>query len=117
MLSSEELAGKVYLNLVHYNLWCGVSVVRCGDEYIVKGCPPPATDSNNNTNSTSDDVEYIVPVLKTTKVSMKVLDSVFEAIEATEGLKPKKIILGIVDVDGTVVYYNVHDGIQKPRQS
>ena len=51
------------------------------------------------------------------KLSVKEINQWFKIIKTTIGYRPKRIIIAIINDDGTIVYYFIHDGITKPRQN
>jgi tRNA-splicing endonuclease subunit Sen15 len=77
--------------------------------------------------------EWILPTRLNEKWTLRRLAEVFDAITsvppspetaAAESDRPdnpwrttKRVLLGTVDSDSTVVYYIVHDGVVKPRQN
>lgn len=76
------------------------------------------------------ELEWILPTRLNEKWSLRRLAEVFDAITSvppsttTEQERPenpwrttKRVLLGTVDSDSTVVYYFVHDGVVKPRQN
>ncbi|KAH7412160.1 tRNA-splicing endonuclease subunit Sen15 [Phaeosphaeria sp. MPI-PUGE-AT-0046c] len=78
------------------------------------------------------ELEWVLPTRLNEKWSLRRLAEVFDAISsvppsstATVHQDPpknpwrttKRVLLGTVDSDSTVVYYFVHDGVVKPRQN
>ncbi|EEQ42781.1 conserved hypothetical protein [Candida albicans WO-1] len=72
------------------------------------------------------DLEWIIPrrliynssqTQDQSKLSVKEINQWFKIIKTTIGYRPKRIIIAIINDDGTIVYYFIHDGITKPRQN
>lgn len=72
------------------------------------------------------DLEWIIPrrliynssqTQDQLKLSVKEINQWFKIIKTTIGYRPKRIIIAIINDDGTIVYYFIHDGITKPRQN
>ncbi|RCK60745.1 tRNA-splicing endonuclease subunit SEN15 [Candida viswanathii] len=106
---------QVRLNLIHYNLWNNVTAHAHGPHAYLSGHPREKLVSTD-----PDEIrkEWIVPrLLKDEKLSVQEINEWFETIEKDEGARPARLIIGIINDDGTVVYYFIHDGIVKPRQN
>ncbi|EMG46893.1 SEN15 tRNA-splicing endonuclease subunit SEN15 [Candida maltosa Xu316] len=110
---TSSLIDQVRLNLIHYNLWTNVE--KYESENILSGLPKEKL-TNTDVDITK---EWIIPrTLTDSKLSVLQINSFFKTItKLNNEVRPKRIILGIVNDDGTVVYYFVHDGITKPRQN
>ncbi|KAF1844752.1 uncharacterized protein K460DRAFT_284434 [Cucurbitaria berberidis CBS 394.84] len=92
-----------------------------------------AGESNTLDVKAQPEREWILPTRLNEKWTLRRLAAVFDAISmvppAFEASAPeqetpanpwrttKRVVLGTVDSDSTVVYYIVHDGIVKPRQN
>jgi len=66
------------------------------------------------------EIEWVVPMHLSEKLTLKQLAEVFDSVELSEPLaegRCKRLLMAIVHDDSTVVYYFVHDGIVKPRQN
>ncbi|VEU19278.1 DEKNAAC100680 [Brettanomyces naardenensis] len=117
MITNRATCIKVRTNLVHYNLWSDVSLVEFEEEtlheklMLLKGKNPKSEEENSN------GYDYVLPVLKQTKLTLQDIDLIFQHLTEMEGYEVGKIVLGIMDFDGTVVYYNIHPGVQKPKNS
>ncbi len=76
--------------------------------------------------------EWILPTRLNEKWTLRRLAAIFDAIDIVppapasatgpdESVNPwrttKRVLLGTVDSDSTVVYYIIHDGVVKPRQN
>ncbi|OWB65435.1 hypothetical protein B5S30_g759 [[Candida] boidinii] len=77
------------------------------------------TDEDKNQDKNHDLKEWVLPILKSTQLTIEKIDLIFENIKSTSDLKqrPQRILLGIIDDDSSIVYYTIHDGVTKPRQS
>lgn len=105
---------QVKQNLVFYNLWTDVHEISLSTETVLKGTP--------NNKLLGDEVEegqpeIVLPVQIDEAVSPRRLNSVFEELQLQHGVRPKRLVLGIVNDEGTVVYYFVHDGVAKPKKN
>ncbi|CCK71454.1 Sen15p KNAG_0H00380 [Huiozyma naganishii CBS 8797] len=116
----EELVEK---SLIHLQLWKDVVVE---DKLVVwKGVPvrlltgcPPHVLSHDEKPADGIGREYILPVnmtqYKEEQVTLAFLDIVFSELCAKD---TKRIILAIVNTDGTVVFYFVYNGVHKPKRN
>lgn len=108
-----DTAQQVKTNLVHYNLWQNVEVHSLDGIHILCGIPPARLDQNDEENQK----EWVVPEsMNHDSVSMDVIGGWFDRI-AHVTTRPKRVTMAVVNDDGTVVYYFVHDGVVKPRQN
>lgn len=108
-----DLAAQVETNLVHYTLWTNVQVFRNNGLAILRGLPPSKLADLDPENLQ----EWVVPkAMHEAMCSMEEISLWFNRVAEID-LRPKRITLAIVNDDGTVVYYFVHDGVTKPRQN
>ncbi|OBA22394.1 hypothetical protein METBIDRAFT_39931 [Metschnikowia bicuspidata var. bicuspidata NRRL YB-4993] len=108
-----DLAAQVEKNLVHYNLWTDVRVFRKDDRFAVLQGQPPSKLAENDAMQP----EWVVPKsMNDVKCSMAEIAAWFDYV-ATISERPKRVTMAIVQDDGTVVYYFVHDGVTAPRQN
>lgn len=81
----------------------------------------PTTVTTSTANETiieyGPKVEFVYPIRIHEKVTMQFISKIFENIEEQISVRPKRVILGILGDDGTIVYYFVHDGIVKPKKN
>lgn len=112
---------EVVTNLVHYNLWSDVKshvdTTECasnGSEYaVISGMPPAKLDLLDPDRQR----EWVIAKLMESKTcDMKEIELYFETITRLDK-RPKRLTLGLLNDDGTVAYYFIHDGIIKPRQN
>ncbi|QPG77077.1 hypothetical protein FOA43_004476 [Brettanomyces nanus] len=119
MISTKATLNKVKTNLTHYCLWLNVSEVRFFDKTVnetisvLKGQNPKA----DNDSGCANNYDYVLPVMKDTKLTLQTIDLIFYHLELNEGSPVDKLVLGIMDFDGTIVYYNIHPGVHKPKNS
>lgn len=99
-----SLVEKVKTNLSFYNLWTEISEVPTDSETLVRGRP--------HEKISEDDFEIVLPIHLNEKLTMERIDNVFKSVSP----RPKKILLGVVNTDSTIVYYFIHDGISKPKK-
>ncbi|KAK6363564.1 hypothetical protein TWF730_000990 [Orbilia blumenaviensis] len=79
----------------------------------------PTTKSSSSERPPAD-MEYVLPVHLTEKLSLRAWASVFDNLPTPSGgddANKKRIVVAVVSGDSTVVYYIMHDGIVKPRQN
>lgn len=141
------LSEQVYSNLVHYNLWTEVTMHNHNDDSVVRDsisidaiesrkivahCPqiitnksvravfsvlsglPPAKLDQLDPEGLR---EWIIARLMTpTTNSMDEIELYFVAISKFTD-RPKRLTLALVNDDGTITYYFVHDGAIKPRRN
>lgn len=113
---SSSIIDQVKLNLIHYNLWNEVNIHENDGYSYLSGKPREKLINTDNEIKK----EWIIPkLLKDSKLSVQEINKWFNKIENDqgEGKRPERLIIGIVNDDGTVVYYFIHDGIVKPRQN
>ncbi|ODQ78241.1 hypothetical protein BABINDRAFT_9464 [Babjeviella inositovora NRRL Y-12698] len=113
-----SLAEIVATNLVHYNLWTAVEDVVLSSRTVLCGAPPPTSVIATDSSTVLSDQEYVLPLLVSEKLTLATLDGIFREIaERRAGVRPEKVIGGILNTDGTVVYYFIWDGVAKPRKN
>lgn len=142
-----SLVELVELNLTYHLLWSEIDTVsiefKTNDDKLHKiglihGKPPKQlnptipykkedieteteteTDEEKNQDRKDDLKEWVLPILKSTQLTIEKIDLIFENIKSASDLnqRPKRILLGIIDDDSSIVYYTIHDGVTKPRQS
>lgn len=111
------LADTVKTNLIHYNQWTTVTDLHIstdkGPLVLLRGKPPVVLPSTEEIG-----LEWVVPILMLAKkTSAAEIELWFQGIALESGNRPKRITMAMVNDDGTVVYYFVHDGVVKPRQN
>ncbi|KFA75194.1 hypothetical protein S40288_00196 [Stachybotrys chartarum IBT 40288] len=62
------------------------------------------------------ELEWVLPIHLSEKWSLASFAAVFDSIKEA-GPRGKRIVLGILHNDSTVVYYLMHEGMVKPRQN
>lgn len=107
-------------NLSYFQYWTDVQLEdkilpwKGTDLRLVSGIPP------NKLSNDDPEIqkEYILPVNMTQHkeefITLECLDLVFEKLCDKD---TKRIILGIVNSDGTIVYYFIYNGIHKPKKN
>lgn len=107
-------------NLAYFQFWTEVkleerSLTWRGTQLrLVSGIPP------NKLSNDDPEIqrEYILPVnmtqYKEEFITLECLDLIFEQLCGSE---TKRIIFGIVNSDGTVVFYLVYKGLHKPKKN
>lgn len=116
-----SLSDQVVTNLVHYNLWTDVkthnATAECAETIpsyaVISGMPPAKLDQLDPEGQR----EWVIAKLMESRTcDMKEIELFFNNIEKLDH-RPKRLTLGLVNDDGTVTYYFIHDGIIKPRQN
>ncbi|EGW34976.1 uncharacterized protein SPAPADRAFT_58100 [Spathaspora passalidarum NRRL Y-27907] len=110
---TSTLAEQVKINLTHYNQWSDVVIHAVSNElFAISGKPPQKLDDKEI------DVEWIVPKTNSnSKLSVDEINQWFKRIAEIHGNPPQRIAIAVVNDDGTIVYYFIHEGIVKPRQN
>ncbi|AMD20889.1 HDR147Wp [Eremothecium sinecaudum] len=110
----DGLVRLVRDNLVYYHLWTNVKALPIRAGHVLGGLPPSQL-SNDDSEITT---EYVYPVqlkqYKSGNLTLQLLDEIFVDLQ---DVSCKRIILGIVNDDGTVVYYTVYKGLHKPKKN
>ncbi|CAK7896196.1 tRNA-splicing endonuclease subunit Sen15p [[Candida] anglica] len=105
-----SLIEQVQTNLVHYNLWTNV---RQRTPEILTGFPPAKLIQDDPESLE----EWVIPKLMADKnMPLTEIESWFKSITNISH-RPKRITVGLVNDDSTVVYYFIHDGMVKPRKN
>jgi tRNA-splicing endonuclease subunit Sen15 len=116
-LDLRSLATHVHTNLVHYNLWTNVQIhnVSTNDVVVLSGTPATKLRPDDADGLT----EWVVArsLVPDYSVTTAQINQWFSAIEELNGTRPSRVTIAIVNDDGTVVYYFIHDGVVKPRQN
>lgn len=111
------LINRVKENLEHFNLWTSVTIHlydECKINFL-SGIPPTKLNIKDIDGLT----EWIVPLNFEKKlITVNEVDRWFNEIgkinfKNSESKRPKRLTIAIVDNDGTISYYFVHDGLIK----
>lgn len=135
---NHQLASLVSENLEEQQLWKEVqihthsSTGRLLPRPLVSGLPPRRLylhpddqielikANSTYTDEGAPEVEWVLPTHIDEKWTLKSFAEVFGALDAPQPSRsdrPKRLVLGTLHDDSTVVYYLIHDGIVKPRQN
>ncbi|SCU83115.1 LAME_0C04016g1_1 [Lachancea meyersii CBS 8951] len=112
-MDNSELVELVKTNLSHQQLWDSVRSFKLSnsDTWMVNGLPPHKLSNDDEELET----EWILPVelqqYNSGNMTLEMADQFFAE------LKCRRIILGIVNDDGTVVYYFMYKGLHKPKKN
>lgn len=122
MTTDASIAEETRINLVYYNKWKDARIVEFYQEggkgklYFLLGKPTSKLDAEDD-----DDLEeWVIPRGVRESGSLKVceIEFWFKSISMImQGVRPKRITIGLVNDDSTIVYYFIHDGITQPRQN
>lgn len=111
----NRLCDLVFVDLVHHHLWTETELVKLGDFSIV--CGRPSQQLSNDDEAHSDSKEFVYPILMSqyasSRFSMSHLDHIFSHLPQDA----KRLTLGIVNDDGTIVYYFIYKGLRKPKKN
>ncbi|CAG59171.1 uncharacterized protein GVI51_F06017 [Nakaseomyces glabratus] len=125
----SNLTERVRDNLLHFHLWTEVEEVpkqlNWKDDRIINilvGRPPHKLSNDDDEEQEGDckraKKEYILPVemsmYKEGYLTLELLDKIFDDLCAAS---TQRLLLGIVNDDGTVLYYFAHKGIYKPKKN
>ncbi|CDK24402.1 unnamed protein product [Kuraishia capsulata CBS 1993] len=120
-------------NLVHFHLWTSIqtfpkSSAKGTPHGVVRGVPPKKLSETTSISSTGEtessttdkpdgdtSEEWVLPLSISDKLTVENIEQIFESIRSVGSYRPKRIIAGLLDDDGSVVYYFIHDGLVKPR--
>lgn len=97
---------SVYADLAISHAWEDMKI-----HYLDDPCRPllSGIDRSKGTNR-----RLVYPISASGSTSIKELDTLFQATQHSLGNEQKKVLLGIVHTDSTVVYYTLNEGIVKP---
>lgn len=132
----SELTLQVKQNLQYYTLWTDVTVHQMSlaqplDQAltqstpqtqnlteqleIISGYPPQKLTSADKDHS----LEWVIPIFVNSQanITVKNINYWFQKIKGLTGIRPVRVTVALVNVDSTVVYYFVHDGLVKPVQN
>lgn len=133
----ELMEAMVRDSLVHFHSWTDVRLGEKSlkwegsDIRLLSGTPPHrlSNDDNDTTapgsssggvesNNTESALEYILPVsmtqYKNEHITLECMDLIFEKLcDATT----KRLVMAIINDDGTIVFYFIYKGIHKPRKN
>ena len=105
--NGPELSSNEYTTYLRQNL--------TEELEILSGYPPQKLSSSDSEHM----LEWVVPVLINSQdnLSVKTINYWFSQIELKFGTRPRRLTIALVNLDSTIVYYFVHDGIVKPEQN
>lgn len=128
MLNTLGIANKVKLHLIYSVLWSNITTVvvdqkmetstnekNMGEPDSVSVKPSPRTYILKGENPKSGQIEYVLAISKRRKITLENLDLVFMGIEEADHKElgsVDKILMAIVDSDGSILFYYVHRGVK-----
>lgn len=86
-----------------------ISLASHNETYVLKGTEPKHHRE-----------EYVLAISKRASVTLQKFDVLFAAIENTFGLPAnslEKILVAIVDTDGSILFYNIHRGVKNYKEA
>lgn len=108
-----SLVNQVKENLLYQNLWTQVTEIQLSNETLLQGKPKEKLLNDEKEQS----IEIVLPIKLSSELTVRRLNSIFHELEITLNKRPKRILVGIVNDDSTVVYYFIHDGVYKPKKN
>jgi hypothetical protein len=128
MLNNLGLANKVKLHLTYSVQWSNIITLvldhvrtvpldptTVSSTYTELLNPNKETYVLKGTNPKNEKAEYVLPISKRAKVTLENLDLVFtgiERVEENEFGSIEKILVAIVDTDGSILFYYVSRGVK-----
>lgn len=127
----SQITQTVVQNLEDQHDWTSVETHHgAGQRPLIKGLPPrrlyihpddqiAALEHEHSTGvllHQEPEFEWVLAVHPAEKWTLSRIASVFDSVEHA-GERAKRIVLGTVHNDSTVVYYLLHEGLVKPRQN
>jgi tRNA-splicing endonuclease subunit Sen15 len=127
----SNVTQTVLCNLEDQHDWVSLEVHHTsGQRPLIKGRPPRCLYIHpddqiaalNHEHATGErlyqapEPEWVLPVHITEHWTLGRIAQVFDSVSHT-GPRAKRIVLGTVQTDSTVVYYFFHEGLVKPRQN
>ncbi|KAH3675433.1 hypothetical protein WICMUC_002722 [Wickerhamomyces mucosus] len=113
-MNQNGLLGQVKQNLLHYNLWSDISEIKLPNYTLIQGKPKEPLSSAAESHN---EYEIIYPIKLTDSLTPKQLNQIFEELKLEKGNRLPKIICAILNDDGTIVYYNIYNGLIKPKKN
>ncbi|CAB4256368.1 similar to Saccharomyces cerevisiae YMR059W SEN15 Subunit of the tRNA splicing endonuclease, which is composed of Sen2p, Sen15p, Sen34p, and Sen54p [Maudiozyma barnettii] len=114
----------VRTNLAHFQNWSDVVICEESLEWegrtikLVSGIPSEPLSNGETEDDGSPSREFLLPVslaqYKAESLTIECLDHVFDKL-CNPGTK--RIILSIVNDDGTIVFYFMYKGVHKPKKN
>lgn len=111
---------QVKTNLEYYVLWQSVESheILLDNNVgltIISGYPPQKLHNNDEPHLK----EWVIPqtISSQKELQLSEINQWFKSVERLAGTRPKRVTIGLLNNDSTVVYYFIHDGIAKPKQN
>ncbi|AOA61049.1 tRNA-splicing endonuclease subunit [Komagataella phaffii CBS 7435] len=104
-----SLLDVVQTNLEHFHFWTHVNIL---DDFVIQGYPKESLTKN----TAQDTLEFVYPAHISQNLSLSDIEGIFNRIDRLLGVRPKRIVIGVVTDDGSVVYYFAHEGLIKPSK-
>ncbi|KAL3232772.1 tRNA-splicing endonuclease subunit SEN15 [Nakaseomyces bracarensis] len=125
----NSLTDRVRQNLVHFHQWTSVELVPRSLPWkndrliqVLTGRPPNKLSNDDQEEEINGQnrplMEHILPVemsqYKEGYLTLECMDKIFNELCPND---LNRILLAIVNDDGTVLYYFAHKGIYKPKRN
>lgn len=110
----SDIIELIWNNLVYYQLWNDIKYEVLENKMkLISGFPPNKL-SNDDKDIT---IEYVIPIhmqqYKESCLTLQKLEYLFNTLPS----HCKRIILGIANDNGTVVYYFIYKGLHRPKKN
>ncbi|SCU85722.1 LADA_0D09230g1_1 [Lachancea dasiensis] len=113
-MNNSSILDLVKTNLAQQQLWDSVEILKLdvpGECWVVSGMPPHKLSNDDK----ELEREWILPVdlqqYRSGNLTLEIADGVFTTLGC------RRIVLGIANDDGTVVYYFMYKGLHKPKKN
>lgn len=119
-IDQMSLAEQVQKNLLYQHLWNGVCTfdltLKNGESVtLCRGTPPEKLHPDD---SGALEEEYILPVETEAKWTISQWNDVFEQLtNLNDGEFVRRVVMAMVTLDSTIVFYFVNNGLTKPRKN
>ncbi|SMN17794.1 similar to Saccharomyces cerevisiae YMR059W SEN15 Subunit of the tRNA splicing endonuclease, which is composed of Sen2p, Sen15p, Sen34p, and Sen54p [Maudiozyma saulgeensis] len=119
-----SIENTVRTNLVHFQNWSNVVICEESLEWedriirLISGIPPTTLSNGESDENGNPTREFLLPIslaqYNAEHLTIECLDQIFDKLCNSE---TKRIILSIVNDDGTTVFYFVYKGVHKPKKN
>lgn len=118
-MNTLGLANKVKLNLIYSIQWSNMitfSILNVDKQNDMKTSkilnPNNETYILKGTNPRNEKEEYVLALSKRTKVTLENMDLIFKYISMKLNVSVEKLLLAIVDTDGSIMYNYISRGVK-----
>lgn len=118
-MNTRGLSNKVRLNLIHMIQWSNMTTLsvknvslRESESWRKLTNPENETFLLKGTNPKNGKEEYVLALSKRTKVTLQNLDNLFKQLCSKVDEEIDRILLAIVDTDGSIMYNYISRGVR-----